>query len=373
LHGGSPELTKLVLEHTADYGVDSKANRKRKDGKTLPTVFDLLSHQNFHGCTAMHFCADGGCTQGIIDLILDACQDYCTCKRAQERRKQHPICIQDEDGDTPIHFACSAGLGPDTLRRFVMQPDSTVVFSSLATKSYNGRLPIDDLIVWALDEHGLEGNADDPPLEERMPAFVADALWLRVEVLMQGVVNGFSEDYQETTPFHWAARIQTFPAVVLRLACKRCGDQNSEGLLALDKKGMSLLHHAVNPICRNDLDSSVYELGSGEYLELSRWRSKGEQRSPIEYLLELCPAALWITSKNGELPIHMAISGSKTTVEEILAMIDAAPETLAHRDAQGLLPFMIAASTCKGYGVHLDKAFKLLQLNPELIRNTSVE
>ena len=190
---------------------------------------------------------------------------------------------------------------------------------------------------------------------------------------MQGAVYGFSEDYQETTPFHWAARIQTFPAVVLRLACKRCGDQSSECLLTLDKKGMTLLHHAVNPICRNDLDSSVYELGSGEYLELSRWRSKGEQRSPIEYLLELCPAALWITSKNGELPIHMAISGSKTTVEEILAMIDAAPETLAHRDAQGLLPFMIAASTCKGYGVHLDKAFKLLQLNPELIRNTSVE
>ena len=366
LHGGSPELTKLVLEHTEDYGADSKANRKRKDGKMLPSVYDLLSHKNFHGCTPMHFCADGGCTPGIIDLILGACKKYCP-----HTKKRHPICIQDEDGDTPIHFACSAGLEPDVLRRFVMQPDHTVVYLSLMIKARNGRTPIDDLITWCIDEHGLEANTTDPPLEERMPDDVAEKLWWRVEVLIQGAVFGCYRDYQETTPFHWAASIWIFPAIVFRLACKRCAEQNSEGLLALDEKGMTLLHHAVNPIWRDGLNSSVYELGSGEYLELSRWRSESEQRTPIEYLIELCPAALRMRSKNGELPIHLALSGGKTSIEDIMAMLDAAPETLAQRDRQGLLPFMVAAS--KGYRGDLDNAFKLLLLNPELVRCTSEE
>ena len=188
---------------------------------------------------------------------------------------------------------------------------------------------------------------------------------------MEGFVFGFYGDYQETTPFHWAAKIQTFPAVVLRLACKRCGGENSEGLLALDKKGMTLLHHAAYPFCLDENDRSVYELGSGEYLELSRWRGEGEQRSPIEHLIELCPAALRMRSKNGELPIHLALSGGKTSIEDIMAMLDAAPETLAQRDRQGLLPFMVAAS--KGYRGDLDNAFKLLLLNPELVRCTSEE
>ena len=369
LHGGSSKLTKLVLEHTADYGVDPWANRKRRDGKMLPTVNALLSQQNFHGCTPMHFCADGGCTQGIVDLILGACQDYCPKVHGKsEAQRKHPICIQDEDGDTPIHFACSAGLAPDVLRRFVMQPHPTVVYYSLTTKAHNGRTPIDDLICWGIDEYGIEANTADPPLEERMP--VADALWSRVEVLIQGVVFGFYRDYQETTPFHWAAGIHIFPAVVLRLACKRCVIQNSEGLLALDKKGMTLLHHAVKPICLSGPDSSVYDLGSGEYLELSRWRGEGEQRTPIEYLLELCPAALRIRSKDGALPIHSALLSGIPAIEDILAMLDAAPETLAQRDGQGLLPFMVAAS--KGCS-DLDNAFKLLLLNPELVRNTSEE
>jgi len=332
----------------------------------------------------MHFCADGGCTPGIIDLVLDACQKYCHSKRyhgksevepslgdlpsESEKKREHPICVQDEDGDTPIHFACSAGLEPDVLRRLINQPDRTVVYSSLTTKAHNGRTPIDDLITWCIDEHGLEENTAVPPLEERMPDDVADALWSRVEVLMQAVVYGCCRDYKQSTPLHWAASIQAFPAIVLRLACKRHGGPNSEGLLALDEKGMTLLHHAANPVCWNELDSSLYELRSGEYLELSRWKSEGEQRTPIEYLIKESPGALRVRSKCSALPLHLALMGDKTTIEDILAMLDAAPETLAQRDGQGLLPFMIAAA---GYDNHLDKILKLLLLNPELVRNKS--
>jgi len=133
---------------------------------------------------------------------------------------------------------------------------------------------------------------------------------------------------------------------------------------------MTLLHHAVAPVCWNETDSSMYELRSGEYLELSRWESDDEKRSPIEYLIQKCPDALQVRSKGGSLPLHSALMSGRIRMKDIEAMLDAAPATLAQRDGQGLLPFMIAASRGDH---HLDEAFKLLLLNPELVRSISTE
>ena len=390
LHGGSAELTKLVLEHTADYGMGLEDTRtggirkRQRDGKPLPTVYALLSHQNFHGCTPMHFCVDGGCTPDIIDLMLDACQTYCTSVRIHGKsdvdmlldvvdpiipsvkQKEHPLCIQDEDGDTPAHFACSAGLEPNVLRRLIIQPDRTVVSAAMEAKAVNGRTPIDELITWCIDEHGLEGNVVDPPLEERMPKKVADALWSRTEVMVEAIVYGSHKDYEPSTLLHWAASIQSFPAVILRMACMRFeGHRRTALLLSSDELGKTLLHHAADPICWDDPDSSVYDLRSGEYLELSRWESDEEKRTPVEYLIQECPKALYMRDKDGALPLHAALMGKRTRMKDIEAMLEAAPTTLAQRDGQGLLPFMIAASRGDH---HLEQAFKLLLLNPELIR-----
>lgn len=391
LHGGSAELTTLVLEHTADYDIKlqdarSGGTRKRqRDGKPLPTVYDLLSHQNFHGCTPMHFCVDGGCTPDIVDLMLDACQTYCTSIRVHGKsdvdmlldvvdpnippveRKEHPICIPDEDGDTPAHFACSAGLEPDVLRRLIIQTDRTVVTAAMEAKAVNGRTPIDELITWCIDEHGLEGNVVVPPLEDRMSKDVADALWSRTEVMLEAVVYGCQSDHESSTPLHWAASIQSFPAVILRMACTRFAIHSSTALLLpRDRLGKTLLHHAADPICWNEPDSSVYDLRSGEYLELCRWESGEEKRTPVEYLIQHCPEALQINDKDGNLPLHTALMGKRTRMKDIEAMLEAAPATIAQRDGQGLLPFMIAASRGDH---HLEQAFKLLLLNPELVRS----
>jgi len=392
LHGGSAELTRLVLQNTADYGADDGEGykiggkrRREKDGKALPTVHDLLSYRNFHGCTPMHFSVDGGCTPEILELVLDACQTFCNSMRVHGKsdedmlldvmdpdiplvEQKHPICIQDEDGDTALHFACAAGLEPRLLRRLVIQPDRTVVSTAMITKAANGRTPVDELIAWCIDEFGLESNVLDPPLEERLTCDVADALWSRIEVMLQAVVYGRHKVYDMSKPLHWAASIQSFPAVILRMACKRFGGGN--GLLSTDKNQMTLLHHAVAPVCWNETDSSMYELRSGEYLELSRWESDDEKRSPIEYLIQKCPDALQVRSKGGSLPLHSALMSGRIRMKDIEAMLDAAPATLAQRDGQGLLPFMIAASRGDH---HLDEAFKLLLLNPELVRSISTE
>ena len=391
LHGGSAELTGLVLEHASDYGLDVEdvknggTRRRQRDGKPLPTVYDLLSHQNFHGCTPMHFCVDGGCTPKIVDRMLNACRMYCTSMRMHGKsdvdvlldlvdpnipsveRKEHPICIQDEDGDTPAHFACSAGLEPDVLRRLIIQPDRSVVSAAVRAKAVNGRTPIDELITWCIDEHGLEGNIIDPPLEERIPDDVSDALWSRTEVMLEAVVYGCHSDHESSTPLHWAASIQSFPAVILRMACTRFAGHSSKALLLpRDRLGKTLLHHAADPMCWNEPDSSVYDLRSGEYLELSRWESDEETRTPVEYLIQQCPEALYLRNKDSDLPIHTALMGKRTRMKDIEAMLEAAPTTLGQRNGQGLLPFMIAASRGDH---HLDQAFRLLLLNPELVRD----
>jgi hypothetical protein len=288
--------------------------------------------------------------------------------------------LQDEDGDTPLHFACSAGLEPDVLRRMITQKDIYETYLPVQIKTYGGRLPVDELITWCIDEYGIESNELDPPLEERMTDEVTDALWSRIEVLLEAVDKAILEAIFERIlvgenrvvrfrPLHTAASIQSFPAIVLRMACRRFG--GGGGLLEQDEVGRTPLHRAVERKDAYQVDEDVYSLGSGEYLDLSRWNSEYERRSSIEYLVELCPEALRVRCQRNRLPIHYAVLNCGE-FSDIEAMLTPAPESIAQRDGHtGLLPFMLAASNeTSHYDSSLDRSFKLLLLNPELVRDT---
>jgi hypothetical protein len=67
----------------------------------------------------------------------------------------HPLMIQDNEGDLPLHFACSNGANAPMLSLLtssIGHPRSVLVRNSY------GRLPIDDLIIWYVDLHGRIGN-----------------------------------------------------------------------------------------------------------------------------------------------------------------------------------------------------------------------
>ena len=397
---GTTELVRLVLESTADYGISMEGaktgsiRKRQRDGKPLPTVYDLLSCQDTDGYNPMHNCCAHEIQPEVMDLMLDACQVYCTSMRVQGRSEwdvqnqadptlasvygweKHPICARDQDRDeTPAQIACYMGMEPHLLRRLLIQPDRIVSAVAMLPMKENAwtpidnfHTPIDDLIDWCFDYcHGLNAQEVDPgPLEEHMIGDIADAVWSRIEVIIEAVVYGQSKNYEESPTLHWAASIHTFPAIVLRMACNRFSSCGSRDLLLRDRLGRTPLHHAANPLCwNNPYFSNCFDTmkETGDFDELSRWESKMEARTPIEYLIQQCPEALYLRSCDGALPLHTALMCKRTKMKDIEVMIDAAPETLTQKDGQGLLPFMVAASNH-----HLTISFKLLLLDPRLVQ-----
>ena len=377
--GASQELVRLILENTADYGQHLDGGmtlRWRADGEELPTVFDLLTKQNYHGCTAVHNCADGGCAEDIRDLILDACYHYGNKdhhkpsnnnlkpvlfeghnKQCTSVDRKHPMLIRDKDGEVPLHFACDAGIEAQVLKRFVLMKEMEISTAAVQMISQNGRLPIDELITWCIDEYELESN--QPFLEERLPNDVEVALWSRIEVLLAVA----SANY----PLHAAATLLHFPALVLRIACKRFGGENGAGFLKRDELGRTPLHRAACSTMGPGSLVSAYGLGSGEYLDLCKWEE--EPQSPIEYLVHQCADALRIPCNDGKLPLHLAAANAQTKFEDIEVMLDAAPDTLATREIKtGLIPFMSAAMNSCATSESVDMSFRLILKNPALVR-----
>eukprot|EP00592_Proboscia_alata_P005846 CAMPEP_0194381982 /NCGR_PEP_ID=MMETSP0174-20130528/57146_1 /TAXON_ID=216777 /ORGANISM="Proboscia alata, Strain PI-D3" /LENGTH=862 /DNA_ID=CAMNT_0039166855 /DNA_START=63 /DNA_END=2651 /DNA_ORIENTATION=- len=185
-------------------------------------AMDLLSCQNDHGCTPLHFLSEGepiealrvaleyceglgnnhyydisaydnddddtvslGSEIGnntasssiddeIVSFISEKCKMYThdyqeqyskrNCfQRNQCQRNHHPLMIQDEDGDTPLHFGCSAGASCEFLQLLLSYCPCAVNVCNWDVDS-----PIDDLWGWFNDEYPTvvewllwEGDEDD--------------------------------------------------------------------------------------------------------------------------------------------------------------------------------------------------------------------
>ena len=106
----------------------------------------------------------------MLCLVLERLHQEYESKASTEQcidelAKPHPLLIQDNEGDTALHFACSNGASDMLLRiltTFPGQPQSVYI------KNAYGRLPIDDLINFWIDSDGDEMSESSEDIDNEM-------------------------------------------------------------------------------------------------------------------------------------------------------------------------------------------------------------
>lgn len=328
MRSACPHLVQLILSSASDFSVTSETIEW---ARRAPKLYDLLTAKNTHGCTALHFIGEGSAPWDISKTVIDACRNI----EVRRDAKVHPMLVKDDDGDTPLHFACSAGMDPIFLEHF-LDDKASVVHKT----NNDGRLPVDDLIVWFVDENDSDSEGDSTvPLLERATAEMLTSLWQRIEVLLHMAVDGSRRNGLSGTrdfrPLHAAASVQNFPSIALRLACKLFPDE----LSTRDDTGLTALHVASsqrNCLAFADPDAEMYQ-------ELVRWKPDCEEETMITFLSSLHPAAAQCFTCEGRLPLHLAIENGKS-ITDIQHLLSLSPRSLETRDMKTrLLPFMLSA------------------------------
>eukprot|EP00567_Pseudictyota_dubia_P002541 CAMPEP_0197465462 /NCGR_PEP_ID=MMETSP1175-20131217/64553_1 /TAXON_ID=1003142 /ORGANISM="Triceratium dubium, Strain CCMP147" /LENGTH=511 /DNA_ID=CAMNT_0043001479 /DNA_START=5 /DNA_END=1540 /DNA_ORIENTATION=+ len=365
MRSACPYLVQLILSSASDSAAAAESDKDNtiSDGDLVeeekiysraPSAYELLTAKNTHGCTALHFIGDGSATWDISKVVIDSCRSI----EARMGSKLHPMLVQDEDGDTPLHFACSAGMDPSMLRLFLDSRSSVVHVTN-----NDGRLPVDDLIVWFVDECDSDVEGDnDVPLLRRVTNEMLFRLWQKVEVLLRAAYNGQLRCEQSGVggfrPLHAAASAPHFPSLVLRLACMLFPDEVS----SRDENGFTSLHVASS---RRSCEAFA-DPDAETYAELVRWGSDREDESMIAFLSSLNPDSTQVFSNEGRLPLHLAIENGQS-IADIQHLLSLSPHSLEATDMKTKLrPFMLAAV---GEGTSLDSVHLLLLRNPELVRS----
>lgn len=377
MRSACPHLVQLILSSVSGTAFTFKSIKE--DGlltgdleaeesrhSRAPNIHDLLTTKNSHGCTPMHFIGEGSAPRDISNAIFDACRGA----------KRNPMIVQDEDGDTPLHFACSAGMDPEFLEHF---QDAVLITNN------EGRLPVDDLIVWFVDENDSDSEAGS--LLQRSSTEMLTVLWQRVSVLLaaaDGLVRHEDLGTRTFRPVHAAAGMQAFPSLVLRLACKLFPDE----LSSRDEAGLTALHVAASHAQR--ASESLADPDTENYSELVRWKPDCEDDTMITFLSSLSPDSAKLFSCEGRLPLHMAINffeddnhnarasvrhqpagypviKAGKNIADIEHLLSLSPCSLETRDKKTRLqPFMLAAVD---ENASLDLVYILLLRNPELVRS----
>jgi ankyrin repeat protein len=344
----------------------------------IPTPFDLVCIQNEHGCTPLHFIGEARCSftaAKIMDRFCDRPLNHCeelenynscgsnesqsdtptersTANEECQSQMQHAVLIQDEDLETPLHYACVVGASPRRLKLLLRRCEAAVLIPNQF-----GALPIDQLIFDSDIDFGDSGS--------------------RIEVLLKAASSCLSPHEPELDadgrllrPLHVASSIHLYPALVCQLMQAIYPDQIS----VADKFGMLPLHVASCWRVFDELDSEDEnskedsEVDNHEF-SLERWKylpsDKEKDESLIRFLLEKYPQAASRKAKNGQLPLHFALE-SQRSWSDINALLSEAPNSISTRDPMSrLFPFMFAAAMDNDVA----KIFNLLLSDPELIRD----
>eukprot|EP00804_Cyclotella_cryptica_P009982 CCRYP_015412-RA/>CCRYP_015412-RA protein AED:0.27 eAED:0.34 QI:0/0.33/0/1/0.33/0/4/0/707 len=141
------DIVRLFLDKCRGWDMDAM----HEEHSRRPTLYALVSAQNCHGCTPLHFLSDGT-NDEVLRLILDRFEKDNIINNNQSCSLDdipslpiHPLLIPDGDGDLPLHYASSIGASPPLLSILTKYPTT---HRAALVRNAEGRLPIDELIIW---------------------------------------------------------------------------------------------------------------------------------------------------------------------------------------------------------------------------------
>lgn len=281
---------------------------------TADSAHRLISAQNDHGCTPVHFLAEStDCPYSALKLILSWFPPGYGVQW-----------LRDDDADTPLHWALALGISP---RRIQLLLRGDEAFGSLMAWNSAKRLPMNDFV-----DCQCEGW-------ERLHGLELRQLWTRVEALLKVVCVVYGGE-ERWSPLHAiAASLAYLPNDIVSMALKFCQDD----LGALNSVGKTPLHTALSmPPPRYDvLDTLSF------FLEDER----------VNYD---------IRTSAGQLPIHLAIdTGMGTSIIE--KILKRAPLSLTTADPMTQLPPAVQAAVDDHQ--KLDVIYVLLRSDPSILLN----
>ena len=128
-------------------------------GCQRPTIYNLLTAPNDHGCTSLHHISE--CNRTKDEDVLRYVLAQCPLSSSNfDHERVHPSMVGDNEGVIPLHYATSNCAPPSCLRLLTKLGDKR---SALVTDSHH-KLPVDLLIEWYLDnldEQSSNEESDD--------------------------------------------------------------------------------------------------------------------------------------------------------------------------------------------------------------------
>lgn len=354
---------------------------------------ELCSIQNSNGMTPLHFLAEQCASEAnqIIPTIISRINEGMLFATAdgdgdgdEKDSCRHPLMITDEDDDSALNFVCESEgeIDPELVGAFLGFLDEESYKESYELVFHEnlfGLAPVTNLLGIFLETfHDALNNcyAHDNFIteEDELMAFqsllgstnidvseikmlMERHLWPKIRILLEAAIKRNMHHEDKTfrgevlvpdLPTHLAACVENMPCFVLEIACFIDPVSSDH----LDEIGNTPLHWAL---CHGGTNDKIHE-------RVMMWRSRGEERSIVEYLLHREPSSVSTRDKYERLPLHCAISNGCDFEHHIKPLLQLCPKHVWENDPKtNLKPFMLAATHGKG-----DLCFNLLIIDPSV-------
>lgn len=332
----------------------------------VPSALELVTAQNGRGCTPLHYIAGSRfCDFSTVEHVLEACHleqqqtnhkstilssamddddaDVDDDVETTQTCLEQALMLRDEDGDTSLHWACSAQTPVRIVKLFIEYGG----FGALNCANNMGECPMDMFARECREEADLYPH--------RLPQ-----IWTRCKEYISAIDGDNYIHHQQnkqgktilSLPIHAMAATTRYvcPLFILDLAL----EFQKEQLVQYDSQGMLPLHIA---------------LSNGKPL---RWKHDYGFCSSEDYfimkILEANPDALKMPSRDGRSPLHHAAK-SRNCIAVINRILSDCPSSIYLKDpVTGLCPSLLAAT---GQNNTLESVYKLIRTDPAVICDTS--
>ena len=321
LYGKTP--LHVLCEQSADYGmmkVIFDHTRENSAHPCAPTAYSLITSTDDRRSTPLHYLSfSRECPMSSLRLMMD----HCKVTIDTFGQNQDPTLCEDEDGETPLHWALEGYMSPRRIEQLLRYSRAAV-----GVRNYQGNFPLD----------GFANNFVDS--EWRDHDVCGREAWGSIQAYLKVLVGW--DVSSEWLPLHTMANCTfNLPLVFYDIALHYAKVDVSRP----DGNGWFPLHLA----CRRRLTNNVQAEGL-----LARQILKSNPLIAFE-----------TTADTQQLPIHLAIRSQKPW-SLLSALLSAYPISVKMVDPQnGLLPFLLAGT---GKKKNIDTSYRLLKTDPSIIK-----